>query len=241
MVLLFARLARRFISHTAAPIVVKPTGPYHTATVVLLHGAGEEAEALWPLASVLPDHVRCVIPRAPVRHHGLSVNKSDDRPCHAWADIYQAPRTRAMEQEDVIGLEASRRRVEAVLDEEVARVPSDRVLIAGFGQGGCLAVFAGLHYSRGLAGVIAHGAYLPQMEVWPDHIDAANEKTHMLLLHGAKDDRVILPYAQQSWVKLSKLAKGLQMEMQVESAGEACLSKSQIEQIGVWIRERLPE
>ena len=120
-------------------------------SVVFLHGLGADGHDFEPLAGELdlPAAVRFVFPHAPVQ----PVTINGGFPMPAWYDIltldWNGPEDAAGIRDAATGL---RRLVER---EEERGIPSDRVFVGGFSPGGSVALYAGLRYSRPLAGIVA--------------------------------------------------------------------------------------
>ena len=130
-----------------------------TASVIWLHGLGADGFDFVPIVGELglPENVpvRFIFPHAPVRP--VTVNAGYEM--RAWYDIISfTPEGRA----DAAGLAEASRRVERYISAEVeAGVPPSRVVLAGFSQGGAVALFAGLRHPERLAGILALSTYLP--------------------------------------------------------------------------------
>ena len=143
---------------TKFEVTLTPAAPA-VASFILLHGLGADGWDFVPIVSELrlPDTlpVRFVFPHAPVRP--VTVNNGYEM--RAWYDIKAfTPEGRA----DAAGLEESARRVNDYLRRETALgVPSSHIVLAGFSQGGAVALHAGLRYPERLAGLLALSCYLP--------------------------------------------------------------------------------
>jgi phospholipase/carboxylesterase len=142
------------------------------ASVILLHGLGADGWDFVPIVAELglPDAlpVRFVFPHAPVRP--VTVNNGYEM--RAWYDIKAfTPEGRA----DAAGLAESVRRVDAYLRAEIAGgVAASRIVLAGFSQGGAVALSAGLRFGERLAGLLALSTYLPFPETLAAGKSAAN-------------------------------------------------------------------
>lgn len=167
------------------------TAPAPDASVIVLHGLGADGFDLRPLAETLAlpagTAVRFVFPHAPY----LPVSINQGYVMRAWYDI-RHPDLRL--QEDEAGVRGSVAAVSRLIRREQERgVASARIVLAGFSQGGVIALHAGLRYPERLAGLVALSAYLP----FPHSLDAeappANRRTPVFLAHGTNDP--IVPYA----------------------------------------------
>lgn len=162
----------------------QPTAaPSHS--VIWLHGLGADGHDFAPIVPELVDPawppLRFVFPHAPVRpvtiNNGMSMR--------AWYDI--AAFDLHMRQ-DVAGIRASMAEVEALIAREHQRgVPSERILLAGFSQGGAVALAAGLRHAQKLAGIIALSTYLPIYMGAPEERSAANAQVPIFWGHGSAD------------------------------------------------------
>ncbi len=178
------------------PTVEVETGADPKASVIWLHGLGADGHDFEPivpelrLPPALP--IRFIFPHAPVR----PVTLNNGYPMQAWFDIVkiglQQPRDKA-------GMEASRQAVEALMAREHARgVSSSRIVLAGFSQGGAVALYTGLQQPQRLAGIMALSTYLPAGE-GVDFVSApANLHTSIFYGHGTQDPVVPLLLGQHT-------------------------------------------
>ncbi len=109
------------------------------------------------------------------------------------------------QEEDRDGLEDSRRLVGQLITREKARgIPSNRILLAGFSQGGAVTLFTGLRHPERLAGLIALSTYLPVAESTPTERSEANGSTPVFMAHGTFDPVIPIALAQRSRQWLEK-------------------------------------
>lgn len=212
-------------------VTLEPAGAA-VATVLLLHGLGADGWDFVPIVEELrlPIPVRFIFPHALERP--VTVNAG----CvmRAWYDIRSfTPEGRA----DAAGLADSMQRVSRYLDTEIARgiVPS-RIVLAGFSQGGAVALSAGLRYSKRLAGVLALSTYLP----FPDRLaagkSAANSDVPILLCHGQRDPVVDIGMGREARAVLE--AHGYPVEWhEYPMAHEVCAAE--LGEIGRWLMRTL--
>ena len=128
------------------------------ASVIWLHGLGADAHDFEPVIPELrlpPElGVRFVFPNAPVR----AVTINNGMRMRAWYDIKGIDLPR---DEDTVGIRDSERSVQALIRREVKRgVPVERIVLAGFSQGGAVALHAGLRYPERLAGIVGLSCYI---------------------------------------------------------------------------------
>lgn len=207
-------------------LVLEPTADDATSTVFVLHGLGDTAHG-WvdtvegALAPALPS-TRFILLTAPTR----PVTVNGGAPMPAWYDIVSLGKERIHDAAE--GLEESRGRVAAAIEKEGRRgVPANRVVLAGFSQGGATSLYTGASYPETLAGILCMSGYLVSPStVAPTPASAA---TPVLLLHGEADPLVLLSYGRESAAKLRELGmdvtmktyKGLPHSVNDEELGDA--------------------
>jgi phospholipase/carboxylesterase len=103
----------------------------------------------------------------------------------AWYDILEMDVSRRIDMENV--LESSDRIRDLIQRERDFGIPSDRILLAGFSQGGAVALHTGLHYPEPLAGILALSTYLPTAATLAEDAAAANRRTPIMMGHGRFD------------------------------------------------------
>lgn len=153
--------------------------------IIWLHGLGADGHDFEPmvpelqLERVLP--ARFVFPHAPVR----PVTLNGGMAMRAWFDIVSLERDAAVDRE---GLEASRQTIEALIERENQRgIPTDRIVLAGFSQGGAAALYTGLRYPDRLAGLIGLSTYLPLADELEQEGSVMNRGLPIFMAHGAQD------------------------------------------------------
>jgi phospholipase/carboxylesterase len=176
-------------------VEIEPRGPAEAA-VVLLHGLGADGhdfESLVPeLHLPATPAVRWVFPHAPVR----AVTINGGQRMRAWYDITGFDR-RAIQDE--AGIRESAASVHALLDRERAKgIRADRLVVAGFSQGGAIALFAGLRYPERLAGILALSTYLPLPDRLAPEAHPANAAVPVFMAHGTHDPVVPLALGEGS-------------------------------------------
>jgi len=173
------------------------TGPGPEAAVIWLHGLGADGHDSEPVVPELEltKPVRFVFPHAPIR----PVTINNGMRMRAWYDIYQFGGGR----EDDAGLRASQK----LVDEMIAAqgLPAQKIVLAGFSQGGAIVLQAGLRHGQRLAGIMALSCYLPIASTVTAERSAANQSVPIFMAHGAYDDVIPIQRAQQSRSVLEKL------------------------------------
>ena len=158
-----------------------------TSAVIWLHGLGADGHDFPPVIPQLGlprgHGARFVFPHAP--RIAVSLNAGLIMP--AWYDIHSLD----VRGQDEAGIRRSAGRLEALIAREVERgVPAERIVLAGFSQGGAVALFTGLTHAETLAGILALSTYL----VLPEAIEAeaadANRATPIFQAHGLYDPMV---------------------------------------------------
>lgn len=181
-------------------VEIEPAMPA-TASVIWLHGLGADGHDFEPIVPELrlPRDlaIRFVFPHAP--QIPVTVNHGYVMP--AWYDIHEFGTERKF---NVAQLLASAAAVHALIDRELERgVPADRILLAGFSQGGAVNYQAGLTYDKPLAGMIALSTYFPTAEAIEVH--PANAQLPIMICHGTADDVLPISMAMNSKRNLEKL------------------------------------
>jgi phospholipase/carboxylesterase len=202
-----------------------------THSVIWMHGLGADGHDFVPIVPELALDgfaVRFVFPHAPLQ----PVTINGGYVMRAWYDIgYEDLSLR----EDEKGVRESQHAIELLIEREQQRgIPPARIVLAGFSQGGAIALQCGLRYPERLAGVIALSTYVPL----PDKVEAerseANSAVPILMLHGTEDPIVPLKLAQASCSRL--LTHGYQVEWR-EYRMPHSVCAEEIADIGSWLRK----
>ena len=175
----------------ALETVTVETGPKPTFTIIWLHGLGADGHDFEPLVPELLDTgtpaLRFVFPHAPVR----PVTLNNGYQMRAWYDLLGIDRRSA---EDIRGIGESADAIGGLIHREHARgIGSDRILLAGFSQGGAMALHLATHHPDKFAGVIALSCYLPLARELAKSRNSANLATPIFMAHGSQDP--VVPYA----------------------------------------------
>jgi phospholipase/carboxylesterase len=206
------------------------TAPSPDAAVLWLHGLGADGHDFEPVVPQLrlpPQlRVRFVFPHAPVRPVTLNMGMR----MRAWYDILQLGGGR----EDEAGIRESQALLEALIARERRRgVAAQRIVLAGFSQGGAVALHTGLRHAERLAGILALSTYLPLAgSLAPEH-SAANLGVPLFMAHGRFDDIIPIERARQSRVVLEGL--GCKLEWR-EYAMPHAVCGEEIADIAAWLR-----
>jgi len=212
-------------------VTLEPAAPA-TATVVLLHGLGADGWDFVPIVGELrlPMPVRFIFPHAPERP--VTVNAG--YVMRAWYDIRSfTPDGRA----DAAGLAESVQRVNRYLEVEAERgISTERTVLAGFSQGGAVALSAGLRFPRQLAGLLALSTYLPFPARLGAERSSANAGVPVLMCHGRMDPIVEIGMGLEARAALE--AQGYPVEWR-EYPMEHEVCAAELEEIGRWLTQRL--
>ncbi|HEY7238173.1 MAG TPA: alpha/beta fold hydrolase [Burkholderiales bacterium] len=179
------------------------TGPNPQASVIWLHGLGADGHDFEPIVPELDldRPVRFVFPHAPVRP--VTINQG--MRMRAWYDILQF----GPGPEDEAGVRASQRLVEEMIAAEKAR-RMNRIVLAGFSQGGAIVLQTALRHPERLAGVLALSTYLPLHRTLETERNPANHEVPIFMAHGQYDDIIPLKRAEQSRQLLERLGYKVQ-------------------------------
>jgi phospholipase/carboxylesterase len=180
------------------PAVELETGPSPAHAVLWLHGLGADGHDFVPIVDelTLPSalNIRFVFPHAPMRP--VSINRG--MVMRAWHD-YDMMDPSVGVQENLESLRSSQRAIEALIEREMERgIKPENVVLAGFSQGGALALHTGLRHSERLAGILALSGYLPAPRTLAAEAHRANFATPVFMAHGRLDSVVPLVLAATS-------------------------------------------
>jgi phospholipase/carboxylesterase len=190
------------------PAVELQTHPAPSASVIWLHGLGADGYDFVPVVRELEalgaPPARYVFPHAPT----MPVTINGGYVMRAWYDILGNDLVR---REDERGIRASQSLVEALLARETGRgLPSARIVLAGFSQGGAIALQTGLRQPSPLAGLLALSTYLPLAATVAQERSAANASTRVFMAHGVSDP--VIPMARGAASRDALQAMGYSVE-----------------------------
>ncbi len=166
------------------------------AVVILMHGLGADGhdfEAIVPELQ-LPENpaIRWVFPHAPVRE--ITINGGESMP--AWYDIAALD---ARADEDEAGIRDSAEAIGSLIEAEHERgVPYNRMVLAGFSQGGAMALFTALRWKERLAGLFALSCYMPLPSDFPHEAHPSNASLPVFMAHGTRDPIVSLDLGESA-------------------------------------------
>jgi phospholipase/carboxylesterase len=166
------------------------TGPNPAGTIIWMHGLGADGHDFEPIVPELvrpgERSLRFIFPHAPVR----PVTLNNGYRMRAWYDIVSIQRGTA---QDEAGIRASHGIVESLIRRENERgIASDKIVLAGFSQGGAMALYSGTRYPEKLAGIMGLSCYMLLESRFTAERNAANHATSVFLGHGTQDPVVSL-------------------------------------------------
>jgi phospholipase/carboxylesterase len=167
-----------------------------TAAIIWLHGLGADGHDFEPvipqLGVVDKLGVRVILPHAP--HMPVTINNGMVMP--AWYDIRGNNFGHAQDEQ---GIRTSALRLEALISRETERgIAPQRILLAGFSQGGAVALYAGLRHADRLGGILALSTYLPMAERLASESAPANRDVPVMMAHGTADPVIPISLAEKS-------------------------------------------
>ena len=209
------------------------TGSDPQGTVIWMHGLGADGWDFVPivrelgLADDLP--LRFIFPNAPVR----PVTINNGHAMRAWYDIAMADIGRLPDER---GIRQSQAQVEAFIAREKSRgIPARRIVLAGFSQGGAIALHTGLRHTEALAGILALSTYLPLAETLDRESSDANDRVPIFMAHGTQDPVVPLALAETSRAALA--ARGLSPQWHAYPMPHSVCAE-EVSAISTWLATR---
>jgi len=201
-----------------------------------MHGLGADGNDFVPIVNELAlprnPHIRFLFPHAPMRP--VSINNG--LVMRAWHD-YDLTSSNSAFRENAASLRNSQGAIEALIDREKQRgIAPQNILLAGFSQGGVLALHTGLRYPEKLAGIMALSCYLPAAQTFAAEAHQANSGISIFMAHGNLDNIVPMTLAAASNLQLQ--AAGYTVEWH-EYAMAHAVCKDEIADIGDWLKRVL--
>lgn len=182
--------------NTLEKIILDPSDkPQHS--IIWLHGLGADGNDFIPIAKQLNlPHTRYVFPHAPYR----KVTANNGYVMRAWYDIFGLERD---SQQDEQGIRAMQMQIDGLISDEIALgIAHEKIVLAGFSQGGAMVLHTALRYPKKLAGVLALSTYLPLKETIVAEASVQNHHTPIFMAHGQVDNVISLETAQFAKDKL---------------------------------------
>ncbi len=210
------------------------TGPSPRVAVIWMHGLGADGHDFEPIVPEIdvPDGlaVRFVFPHAPMR----AVTINGGAVMRAWYDVTGLGGVR---REDEQGVRASQRDIEALIEREKTRgLSADQILLAGFSQGGAMALQTGLRHSERLAGLVVLSSFLPLPDAVAAEASPVNRDIPIFMAHGTHDPLIPLGRGRESRDRL--LAIGYQIDWH-EYPMPHSVCGEEIADVSAWLRKVL--
>jgi phospholipase/carboxylesterase len=212
-------------------IIQLETAPNPSASVIWLHGFGADGNDFVPivpelrLPKSLP--IRFLFPHAPVR----SITMYGGERVRAWSDIASAGKP------DEPGIRASQKEIEELIATEKQRgIAARRIVLAGFSQGGMIALQTGLRHAERLAGIMGLSTALALPEKLAAERSQANADLPILMAHGEYDGMIPLERAESARATLESL--GYKIEWHVYPM-EHAVCPEEIAEISAWLQRVL--
>ena len=157
------------------------------ASVIWLHGLGADGHDFEPVVHKLNlSNVRFILPHAPE----MAVTRNSGYIMPAWYDLYGET---GSSKEDEAGIRNSQTYINALIKKEIDRgISADSIVIAGFSQGGAIALHTALRYPKKLGGILALSTYLPIKTKFAAEANPANAGIPIFMAHGVYDDVISL-------------------------------------------------
>jgi phospholipase/carboxylesterase len=204
-------------------------------SVIWMHGLGADGSDFVPVVPELALDpsvgIRFVFPNAPA----IPVTCNGGYVMPAWYDIISLDKN--SREVDTAGIVKSRQQVRHLIEREKERgIPSERIFLAGFSQGGAVAYTAGLTHPEPLAGIIALSTYLPATALVLAEMADANRRTPIFAAHGSEDDVVSLELGLRARDFLAQYGYACQWR-EYPLPHSVCLEE--IKDIGAWLNNRI--
>lgn len=221
--------------HRLTPIEIE-TGEHLLYSIIWLHGLGADGHDFVPVVDELnlpPDKaIRFIFPHAPER----PVTINGGYVMRAWYDIYNADFNH---HQDETGIRDSQRAIAALIDREQQRgIASRHIFLAGFSQGGAMALHTGLRYPQPLAGIVALSCYLPLAEMLTAEVSAANAAIPVFMAHGFYD--AVIPIAKATASKDNLTAAHYPVEWH-QYAMEHTVCNPELIDLSAWLQRAMTD
>jgi phospholipase/carboxylesterase len=176
--------------------IERQTGTHPDAAVIWMHGLGADGNDFVPIVNEmrLPPSlsIRFVFPHAPIR----PVTLNQGFRMRAWYDLAAGDITN---RADIAGVRTSQAQIEALIAREKTRgIAARRIVLAGFSQGGVIALHTGLRHAERLAGIVALSTYVVVPEKLAEEASAANRDIAIFMAHGTYDQMIRLEWGEAS-------------------------------------------
>jgi len=214
-------------------VIINPPQPAN-ASVIWLHGLGADGHdfesIITHFSPTVTKHTRFIFPHAPLREITINMGMR----MRGWYDVAAMNLTK---QQDEKGIRESERLIHTFIQTELqANITSQRIILAGFSQGGAIALHTGLRYPQSLGGIMALSTYLPLADTLITEKQAENDNIAIFMGHGLHDPVIGVAQGQKSKEHLESL--GYHVEWH-EYTMEHHINMAEIADIGQWLTTRL--
>jgi len=214
------------------PVIIEPTSE-HKASVIWLHGLGADGhdfEAIAPMLGVDTLGIRFIFPHANIQ----PVTINGGMACRSWYDIKGLDIDSRADSE---GIAESVSYVRQLIQNEIdAGIASEKMIIAGFSQGGVVAYHSALISKHKLGGLMALSTYLPDTDKLSQNLSEANKQIPIFQAHGTQDPVVQLTLGEMANKQLNDW--GYQPQWRTYPMPHAVINE-EIADIGNWLRKNL--
>lgn len=214
------------------PPIILQTGKQAQHSIIWLHGLGADGQDFVPIADELelPAAVRYIFPHAPLR----PVTVNGGFVMRAWYDIAGQD---INAQQDAAGIRASQALVEALIAQEAAHgIARHHIFLAGFSQGGAIALYTAMRQTAPLGGVLALSTYLPLAESAARESLQQSKATPVFMAHGRSDP--VVPYALGVVSRDALLEFGYMVEWH-EYAMQHSVCEEELRDIAIWLTKKI--
>lgn len=207
------------------------TGNNPDAAVIWLHGLGANGNDFVPIVKQLslPESlsIRFIFPNAPTRP--ITINQGMQMP--GWYDVSSLS---IVDKEDEAGIEASSNAIHDLCQtQEEQGISAERIILAGFSQGGAIALHCALNYPKPLGGIMALSTYLPRCS----QLETSNNRNlSVFMAHGSQDDVIAPSYGKRSCQRLQEAGCEVAWH-EYPIAHSVCIEE--IQDISSWLQNRL--
>ena len=213
------------------------TGHNPAAAVIWMHGLGADGNDFVPIVPELGlaggPAIRFVFPHAPMR----PVTINNGYVMRAWYDVTYGDLEGQSRKADERGVRGSEAQIRALIEHQVRQgISAKKIALAGFSQGGAVALETGLRYPEALAGIMALSTYLPLAAALPGEASPANRKIPIFMAHGIYDP--VVPYLMGTTSKTTLTALGYEVEWH-EYPMQHSVCAEEVRDIGKWLRRVL--
>lgn len=216
------------------PAEIVKTSEQTEFTVIWMHGLGADGN---DFVSIIPElklptglKVKFVFPHAPIR----PVTLNNGIEMRAWYDLLSLDRSKTAKEDDIL---ITVTWINQMIDEEInSGTPSTKILLAGFSQGGVIALHTGLRYPQKLAGIMALSTYIPFKENVFAQVNDVQKGLPIFAAHGEYDP--VIPFASWQDYVPSLETQGYDIEAHAYPM-EHSLCLEEINDISVWLQKVL--